>query len=631
MSLSTPDSLFLSFQEAIAGRYSIDRELGRGGSGIVFLAREVHLDRPVAIKLLGPDKAADAALRARFIREAQLAARLSHPHIIPIHAVHDDGRFVFYVMAYVDGESLGSRIRTRGPLGNSEGARILREVAWALAHAHSHGLVHRDVKPDNILIEQASGRALVADFGIAAATLDTNAGVSGTPEFMSPEQALDQAVDARSDLYSLGVTAFYAFSGRLPFEGTAPTQVIARAITEPAPSLASMGMPVSRRLCVLVDRCLAKKPAARPASADDVAHVLGVALDQRRELPAALRSFVRRDGRMNGGGTLAFPGLLLTAAIAAAATLGETAGFLTFAAGAALAPCVFVVEAARRLLRHGFVHADLIPAFREEAAEGHEERAAVHGVQDLRPERLYLGLAVVCGAVWATDLTALLFFPGGRLVFGSISELAFPLSLGGCILSILAFLTRRDRRRDVDTDFWSRVWSGPVGRVAFAIARRLGGRPTAPAAVTHRATELSLGMAVESLFESLPAATRAPLRTLPAIASRLQTDAQALRTLHDNLNDGIADLGGAEDSDAYRDLCAHRDRVRDRMTQAVGALESIRLNLLRLHAGSGSVEGLTTHIDMASELSADISRLVAARQEIEAGLSFPREIASTPA
>jgi serine/threonine-protein kinase len=214
---------------------------------------------------------------------------------------------------------------------------------------------------------------------------------------------------------------------------------------------------------------------------------------------------------------------------------------------------------------------------------------------------------------------------------GALAGTLSVVSGGVCILSTLAFLTRRDRRRDVDTDFWSRVWSGPVGRVAFAIARRLGGRTNAPAAVTHRATELSLGMAVESLFESLPAATRAPLRALPAIASRLQADAQTLRHLHDNMHDGIAGLAGAEDSDAYRDLCAHRDRVRNRMTQAVGALESIRLNLLRLHAGSGSVEGLTTHIDMASELSAEIGRLVAARQEIEAGLSFPREIATTPA
>src|SRR5438477_2933567 len=147
------DPLFLSFQLALAGRYSIDRELGRGGMGVVYLAREVHLDRSVAIKLLPPDRAAELGLRERFLREARLAAKLSHPNIIPIHAVEETGGFVFYVMAFVDGETLAHRVRTRGPLSSSEGARVLREVAWALAHAHGQGFIHRDVKPDNILLE----------------------------------------------------------------------------------------------------------------------------------------------------------------------------------------------------------------------------------------------------------------------------------------------------------------------------------------------------------------------------------------------------------------------------------------------------------------------------------------------
>src|SRR5688500_5620698 len=175
--MSRPDPVFLAFQSALAGRYSIDRELGRGGMGIVYLAREVHLDRLVAIKLLPPERAAQPALRERFLREARLAAKLSHPNIIPIHAVEDTNGFVFYVMAFVDGETLANRVRTRGPLPASEAARVLREVAWALASAHAQGLVHRDVKPDNILLETASVRVLVADFGIAAATGET--GVDG--------------------------------------------------------------------------------------------------------------------------------------------------------------------------------------------------------------------------------------------------------------------------------------------------------------------------------------------------------------------------------------------------------------------------------------------------------------------
>ena len=139
--VTTPDPLFLAFQLALAGRYSIDRELGRGGMGVVYLAREVHLDRLVAIKLLPPEKSGLPTLRDRFLREARLAAKLSHPHIIPIHSVDEVDGFVFYVMAFVDGETLAQRVRSRGPVSASEGARVLREVAWALAHAHGQGLV----------------------------------------------------------------------------------------------------------------------------------------------------------------------------------------------------------------------------------------------------------------------------------------------------------------------------------------------------------------------------------------------------------------------------------------------------------------------------------------------------------
>src|SRR5213592_3595321 len=205
----SPDSLFIQFQAALVGGYSLERELGRGGMGVVYLAREVRLDRPVAIKLLPPSRARDANLRERFLREARTAAKLSHPHIIPIFTVDEVGDFVFFAMAYVDGETLTARVR--------------REVAWALAYAHSQGLVHRDVKADNIMLETATGRALVADFGIAGLVRDAAAvaggEVIGTPEFMSPEQALGEPVDARSDLYALGVVGYFDLSGALPFEG----------------------------------------------------------------------------------------------------------------------------------------------------------------------------------------------------------------------------------------------------------------------------------------------------------------------------------------------------------------------------------------------------------------------------
>src|SRR5207248_1502786 len=165
--VTNPSAEFLDLQAALAGEYSLERELGRGGMGVVYLARDVQLDRDVAIKVLPADLAHAESARERFLREARMAASLSHPHIVPIHRVSEAGGFVFFVMSYVEGETLGERLRTRGPLPPADATRVLREVAWALAYAHGRGIVHRDVKPDNILLEQGTGRALVTDFGIA--------------------------------------------------------------------------------------------------------------------------------------------------------------------------------------------------------------------------------------------------------------------------------------------------------------------------------------------------------------------------------------------------------------------------------------------------------------------------------
>ncbi|PYP42176.1 MAG: hypothetical protein DMD43_03940, partial [Gemmatimonadetes bacterium] len=154
---------FVELQTAVAGKYTLERELGRGGMGIVFLARDVGLDRPVALKLLPPYLAAQSGFKDRFLSEARLAARLSHPNIVTIHAVEEHDDLVFFVMAYIRGETLTQRVERTGPLSAPQATRLLQEVAWGLGYAHANGVIHRDVKPDNILIEQASGRAMVAD------------------------------------------------------------------------------------------------------------------------------------------------------------------------------------------------------------------------------------------------------------------------------------------------------------------------------------------------------------------------------------------------------------------------------------------------------------------------------------
>src|SRR5881628_2109995 len=242
--LREPDPHFRLLDRALAGRYVLERRLGRGGMGVVFLARELSLDRRVAIKLLLPAKAVDPVARERFLVEARTAAQLSHPNIVPIFAVDELTDVVFFAMAYVEGQTLGQRVRERGPLRPEEGARLLRDVAWALAHAHERGVVHRDVKPDNILLDSATGRAVVSDFGIARVGAGGGTTgpreVVGTAEYMSPEQASGLGVDARSDLYSLGVVGYYALSGQLPFDARDSYEMLARHIAAPPLPLASV-------------------------------------------------------------------------------------------------------------------------------------------------------------------------------------------------------------------------------------------------------------------------------------------------------------------------------------------------------------------------------------------------------
>ncbi len=614
------DDLFVAFQTALAGRYSIDRELGRGGMGVVYLAREVHLDRPVAIKLLPPERALDPTLRQRFLREARLAAKLSHPNIIPIHAVDETENFVYYVMAFVDGESLAHRVRTRGPLPASEGARVLRETAWALASAHAQGVVHRDVKPDNILIESASQRVLVADFGIAAALGDDlGDGVSGTPEFMSPEQALGQELDARSDLYSLGATAFFLFSGRLPFEGATPTEVLAKQVTESPPTVASLGLPVPRKIGSLVDRCLAKDPAHRPASATALAEQLSVALEQRREIPVALRAFVKRSARLDGGGTLISLFGVLIGSVSVSVGYGAWAGFGALGGAATLLPFAALVSAARRLAKMGFAHMDLAPAFQSEIDSAREELAVSHTQARPRLERVLKVTAQVSGTAALVSVAGLLQWFFTTFPKGSpqawVPWLWF-ISWTTMILSTGAYLAVLQRRRDVDTSFWARVWNGAIGRAAWAIGRRLLRGPVTETAITHRATELSLGMAAEKLFESLPRATRDQLGDLPSVLHRLQDDAQQLRRHLEGLQEVLGDAGESASTDPYEPVRRDRDVIQVKLGETVAALETIRLNLLRLHAGSLSVAGLTTHIGLAADISAEVERLLAGQDEV---------------
>jgi len=625
------DRLFLDFQSAIAGRYSLERELGRGGMGVVYLAREVRLDRPVAIKLLPPSKASDPKLRERFLREARTAAKLSHPNIIPIHAVEEIGGFVFFAMAYIEGETLTERVRRRGPLAPSEASRVLRDVAWALAYAHGQGVIHRDVKPDNILLEN-NGRVLVADFGIASVVAGAGAlstgEVVGTPEFMSPEQALGEAVDARSDLYSLGIVGYFACSAALPFEAEKATDVLAKQVTEPAPPLAAVAPLVPRRLAQAIDRCLAKEPADRPDGPAALAEQLSHALEQRRELPVALRAFVKHDARLDGSGVLLWPFVMLVATpIAGMLTQSVAVGFMTLISGYTLVPLGVLINRARKLLNAGFGHGDIGVAFKAEIDRSREERAygLGHGGGPSVFERI---LRWVSGIGLGTAVFALAAFAGS-------DPESYPLmmllawSMTGGIASGIGALVMLQRRRDVDAEFWGRLWTGRLGRWLFGVARMFTGTKSLPASLTHRPTELALGMAAEQLYDTLPKETRRQLRDLPDVVHRLEQDAQRMRARLEELQEALADVGQRGNPDAsiaarhdriVADLSAERDLVQQRLKDAVAALETIRLNLLRLHAGSGSVHSLTTDLGLARNLARDIDAQVDGYREIEGEL-----------
>jgi serine/threonine protein kinase len=264
----------LALSEALKGQYEILREVGRGGMGIVFLARDLKLERLVAIKTLPPTLASDDVIRARFLREARTAAALNHPNIVPIHRADDIGGTVFFVMGFVDGPSVAQMIRDGGPLTPRTAISILYDVADALGYAHGSGVIHRDVKAENILLDGASSRALVTDFGIArvaeAAPLTATGTVLGTVHYMSPEQVAGDAVDRRSDVYSLGVVAFYALAGRFPFDSPTASAVLVAHVTKEAPSLANVAPSVPRALGWLVDRCLAKDPNSRIQSCEEL-------------------------------------------------------------------------------------------------------------------------------------------------------------------------------------------------------------------------------------------------------------------------------------------------------------------------------------------------------------------------
>src|SRR6476620_2070559 len=285
LATAADDELRAHVERALAAHYELDCEIGRGGMGIVYRARDKRLKRQVAIKLLPPELAFRSEIRSRFLREAETAAQLSHPHIVPIYTVDEQEQLVFFVMAYVAGDNLAKRLHERGVLTIDETRHILRDVADALAYAHQRGVVHRDIKPDNILLDASTGRPMVTDFGIARAMDSTGdsrltaTGMAiGTPAYMSPEQAAgDREIDGRSDLYSLGILGYQMLTGEPPFAaGSTPAMLVKHISERPIPveqRRADVPTDLARSIMMLLE----KEPANRFPDAS----ALVIALDTR--------------------------------------------------------------------------------------------------------------------------------------------------------------------------------------------------------------------------------------------------------------------------------------------------------------------------------------------------------------
>jgi eukaryotic-like serine/threonine-protein kinase len=553
--------------------------------------------------------------------------------------VEEHGELVFFVMAYVRGESLGQRVRRAGPLVPSEVRRIVRDVAWALGYAHGQGVIHRDVKPDNILLEAGSGRAMVTDFGIAHRvdmdSLGTAGQLLGTAHFMSPEQCMGDAVDGRSDLYSLGITAYYALTGTLPFDASNVPAIVGQHVNLPAPRVASGARAVPARLAEVVDRCLAKSPDDRFPSGQELAEALQESdaghLEFTPQMRALLRQ-VRAFGATVGGLGMVFWASSIFSDDLLAALWQVFSGMRTqdqvvavsLLAALVVQLCLPLFRAARQVVRDGLTQADVSRALRAEGRAVDEEAAASGETERKRARR----------KTWvdrASRWSGLVALGGAAVsVFGFLQGDAIAAFVAGplFVMSGLTFWSAGPTAPEGSPlrglGLAERLMAGRFGKALLRIAGIGVGQTEHLPTPGDDHTEILLASVAGDLFAKLDTAVRERFAEIPDVIARLEADAAALRLRERKLGEILVRAGPGWDTgpasqppDEAEGVRQAREQVRQRLLAAVAAMEHLRLDLLRLHAGIGSADDLTIDLERARSVSVGVNAELSAREEVD--------------
>jgi len=609
------DPLANRLSQALGTSFTLEGEIGRGGMGVVYHARDERLKRKVAVKVLPPELAFREEIRIRFLREAETAARLSHPHIVPIHSVGEGPEgLVYFVMAYVDGESLGARLKRRGRLPPEEARRILMETADALGAGHALGIVHRDVKPDNILLEGSRGRTVLTDFGIAKALTSTSGpgtltatGVAiGTPHYMSPEQAAgDREIDGRSDIYSLGVVGFQMLTGELPFSAPTVPGLLLKQITEQAPYLKDKAPTCPDDLASCVMRSLEKEPEARWPTAD----ALRRALESRSAPPFKPRRMSRStrfsgvEGSRYGGGLAEAPSAQLQGRGRPDSPLARRR-----ASRAALR------EAKPQLTASG--EPKMVAEFRDRVVT-------------------WVG---ICGGMLVIDLIT-----GGGINFAQ--WVALPWAAFGIVPRYMKLWQSGYSWRDV----LHRPAAPDGAEARLGLSRRAANLPATPEEFGHQLETVRQARndreAIMKIMDRVPASERKLLpdvtATVYALLKRAEdlarmlhgmsadVDEDALTRLDDRIDAVRQHEEGVErerqlnllerQKQALSDLLIRRRRVEEQIESCVMAMQNVRFDLLRLRsAGVAAVlSDLTNATQQARALSRDVDHAIAAAGEIQ--------------